>query len=141
MNLVHFFPTNFLQRAQHFKLDLPAAWFYEVIFLSDDCCRETLTTRMEGIGKRYTFLMRVLGKMYNFFDGRELTNRNIFLRETARQKQGFWRERTELKVYFFKKGEVKFIMICHMLYFQITNLSQNLNFIVALHFLNKMTLK
>ena len=37
---------------------------------------------MERMGKRYIFLMGELSKVHIFFDGKELTNRYIFERES-----------------------------------------------------------
>ena len=115
MNIVHFFPTNFLQRAHNscnnsiLNLIYLQPDFMRLFFFSDDCYCGTLFTRMEGIGKRYTFLMRVLGKIFFlstggswptgiFFDGRQQSKKNIFWQERTRNI--FWRETAKQKKYF-----------------------------------------
>ena len=70
-----------------------------VVFLSDCYCG-VLTTRMEGIGKRYTFLMGVLGKVFFFFCF-------VFLRKRANQQEHFFTGDSNRKEIFSDGREQK----------------------------------
>ena len=94
MNIVHFFPTNFLQRAHNscnnsiLNLIYLQPDFMRLFFFSDDCYCGTLFTRMEGIGKRYTFWWECWAKY--FFCRREAADQQeYFLTGDSKAKKIF----------------------------------------------------
>ena len=72
-----------------------------VVFLPDCYCG-VLTTRMEGIGKRYTFLMGVLGKTFFFF-----FFFFFFLRKRTNQQEYFFTGDSKRKEIFSDGREQK----------------------------------
>ena len=59
---------------------------------------------MEGIGKRYAFMMRVLGKMSIFFDGRA-DQHEYFLTRDSKTKEMFSHGREQDLRYIFLAKE------------------------------------
>ena len=75
-----------------------------VVFLPDCYCG-VLTTRMEGIGKRYTFLMGVLGKTFFFFFFEEENQQEYFFTGDSKRKEIFSDGREQKIRYIFLTKE------------------------------------